>query len=77
MVWRGMISADFTSCAWTDITTNFTRTVQPPFMKIHPVTGDVFVGKGGGVHALPPPDGLHPASIWANLPKPFPNGAAY
>jgi hypothetical protein len=77
MVWRGMISADVTSCAWTDITTNFTRTVQPPFKKIHPVTGDVFVGKGGGVHALPPPDGLHPVSIWANLPKPFPNGAAY
>ena len=76
-VWRGVFNAGYTAVTWTDITTNYPRTVQPSYMKIHPVTGDVFVGKGGGIHALPAPGALHPSSIWANLPKPLPNGATY
>lgn len=79
MVWQGILNESYTACTWTDITTNFPRTVQPCFMETHPITGELYAGKGAGVWVKTVPVGEtpHASSTWVGLPKPLPNGQAY
>ena len=73
-IFRGDFDAEFAAITWTDISKNCSRLAQSSDLAVHPQTGDVFVMTGHGIWVYPPPGGSEANSVWANCPKPIPNG---